>query len=451
VDDRSLNRRSAPPRWVGPTVVAALALILWLTWVRHGFPGYDMTWSLLWGRELLDGHVPDLDSVSTSPTPHPLAILVAAPLSLLGPSAAGALKIGASLALALLGWTAFRLGAALFSGLVGLVAAAVVVTRPLVVTQSVVVTVDVAFLALVLLAARIEVERPRAGMPVLAALGAAGLLRPEAWVLAAAYVLYVVAGGSEKRRLPFVLAALAAPCAWALLDLVATGDPLYSLHATGDLAVLLDRPRGGDTALSAVPGHLRAILGTHVLVLGVAGALAALVHFRERCVLPLALLGIGLAIFLAIGVLGLPVLRRYLLISAMGISLFCAIALGGWLSLPAAHRARAIWAAAAVLGWLTLAVGGAQDLSVVSDRVTLNRALSEEKASLGAFVRQPAVRRSIERCGRVRVRDFRLRPVVAFYADVDPRKIDDGEGGSAHGLGIAREGTTWTAQPCRPD
>ena len=49
--------------------------------------------------------------------------------------------------------------------------------------QALTANVDVPFLALVLAAATLEAARPRRGLPVLALLAVAGLLRPEAWLL----------------------------------------------------------------------------------------------------------------------------------------------------------------------------------------------------------------------------------------------------------------------------
>src|SRR3954465_13604538 len=54
--------------WIG-----ALALLVWLVW-GHGLANYDALYSLVWGRELADGHGPSYGS-RLAPTPHPLANL----------------------------------------------------------------------------------------------------------------------------------------------------------------------------------------------------------------------------------------------------------------------------------------------------------------------------------------------------------------------------------------
>ena len=85
----------------------------------------------------------------------------------------------------------------------------------------------------------------------MALLAAAGLLRPEAWVLAGLYWLWCLAGRGACARRGSALAALVAlaPLGWALVDLAVTGDPLYSLHATSELAEAA-RPRARHRATS---------------------------------------------------------------------------------------------------------------------------------------------------------------------------------------------------------
>ena len=61
--------------------------------------------------------------------------------------------------------------------------------------------------------------------------------RPEAWVLAVAYAIWL--------RRPVLLAVgLSAPLAWFALDLAVTGDPLFSVSSTSALAEELGRERG---------------------------------------------------------------------------------------------------------------------------------------------------------------------------------------------------------------
>ena len=68
---------------------------------------------------------------------------------------------------------------------------------------------------LVLGAAVLELGRPRRGWPVLALLGLAGLLRPEAWLLAVAYWLWLVPGTPRPSLVRYALLVAAAPVLWA--------------------------------------------------------------------------------------------------------------------------------------------------------------------------------------------------------------------------------------------
>ena len=82
-------------------------------------------------------------------------------------------------------------------------------------------------------------------MPVL--LGVAGLLRPEAWLLALAWAAWALP--VRRDRAAVVAAALAAPLLWIAFDLAATGDPLHSLHGTQALAAAARAPaRAGHCA-----------------------------------------------------------------------------------------------------------------------------------------------------------------------------------------------------------
>ena len=98
-------RRGKAIAW---TVV--LGLVAWAL-VGRGLANYDTLYALVWGRDLAHGTLPDYD-ISLAPTPHPLATLAGAILSVLGASG----SIGATLVLAFvwlgaLGWVTYRLGA----------------------------------------------------------------------------------------------------------------------------------------------------------------------------------------------------------------------------------------------------------------------------------------------------------------------------------------------------
>src|SRR4051794_27133136 len=121
-------------RFAAGVLVGAVALRL-LT--SNGLVNYDTLYSLVWGRQLAHGELPDLE-VAIAPTPHPLATLggmLLSPLSsvrvdgLHGELAAVAVVGLAYVSLALLGWVVFALGRAWFNVAAGVLAATIVLTR----------------------------------------------------------------------------------------------------------------------------------------------------------------------------------------------------------------------------------------------------------------------------------------------------------------------------------
>ena len=214
------------------------------------YPNYDAYYHLVWGRELLDGQKPSFEAYQ-APTEHPLYLALAAALAqLVGADADRALVLVAALVASSRSCGRSSASAARSSAPGrGLVAALLTASSFALLLYAARAYVDVPFLALVLWAGVLEAERPRRGASVMALLAVAGLLRPEAWILAGAYWLWMVwerDPQTGRRDLHPGLLALAAvgPVGWALTDLWVTGDPLYSLHATSDLAGELQRERG---------------------------------------------------------------------------------------------------------------------------------------------------------------------------------------------------------------
>jgi hypothetical protein len=288
-----------------------------------GALGYDALWGLRWGDEILHGHAPTFVA-DTAPTPHPLVNLISAILMLLGTGAATTVLLAASwLSLGGLAVALGRLGAVVFNRPAGVLAAAAIVTRELVVVETGQALVDLPFLALAIFALDREVRRPREGWTVPVLLVLAGLLRPEGWALELAYLAY-----RPDLRVAAVLAV--APVLWAGMDLWATGDLLHSLHGTRDLGVALDRPRSTGTALTTAPAQLRDLVQQPLLWVGLAGALAGLLGRERDSLLPGAVIVLGLAGYVVLGVAGLPLLGRYLLLPAAMLLLFAGLAVFGW-------------------------------------------------------------------------------------------------------------------------
>src|SRR3954471_18132707 len=194
-------------------VVGAIALAALVAWtLRPTYPNYDAYYHLVWGRELLDGVKPTFEAYA-APTEHPLYLALCAALGLLGGDADRLLVLVGALSLVALAWGTYRVGEAVFGRWPGALAALFVGSSFAFLLYAARAYVDVPFLALVLWAAALEARAPRRGLPVMATLAVAGLLRPEAWVLAGAYWLWC-----GWRRLDLLALAVAAPLAWCLVD-----------------------------------------------------------------------------------------------------------------------------------------------------------------------------------------------------------------------------------------
>src|SRR6185369_8751598 len=260
-----------PAAWVA-AITAALLLIF-----PTGFPNYDTIYALVWGRELAHGQSPDYGA-ALPPTPHPLADLLGLITTPIGDGAITVTMIVAYVSLALCGYLVYRLGTLWFDRWIGIVAAAIVLTRAPFLSNGLRAYIDLPFVALCLGALTIEAKRPRAGWPVLALLALAGLLRPEAWGFSIAYLLYLSFDREKLQRsqaenapleradtqkddlirssfvrargaisappLTLVLLALAAPILWVVFDAITTGEPLYSLTGTQSTVESLDRRTG---------------------------------------------------------------------------------------------------------------------------------------------------------------------------------------------------------------
>jgi hypothetical protein len=420
---------------VAPLVwIAGIALALWLAF-RHGFANYDTFYALVWGDEIAGGESPDLD-VLLPPTPHPLATLAGIVLSPLGDGAEEAVVAIGFLALGAVGYLAYRLGSEWFNRAVGLLAAAIVLTRVPMLDFGVRAYVDIPYIALVLAALLIETTRPRAGWPVLAILALAGLLRPEAWLFSGAYLLYLAYTAPDRPSGPAApltalirpgamlgLTALAAsaPVLWALSDLAFAGDALYSLTGTQDTVDTLERETGIGGLVGEAPQRLGEVVREPVLLGGAVGVVLALARVRRRAELPLAAGAVALGAFALLALGGLAVITRYLLLTGTILSVFCAAAVFGWMLLDRGDPWRARWlAAGAVVALVLVAFAPSQanrlvDLQAkIADQDRIQAELLD-LADSGAF--EPG-------CAPVSVPNTRPVPMLALWLDRRPSEID---------------------------
>lgn len=408
-----MTRRTLEPAVAGAAAVVALVAAL----LVPTYPNYDAYYHLVWGRELLDGVRPSFEAYQ-APTQHPLYLAVCAALTPIGQDADRALVLLCVLSLVALAWAVFRVGDAVFGLWPGLAAAAFTASSFAFLLYAARAYVDVPFLALVLWAAALEARRPRRGRSVMALLAVAGLLRPEAWVLAGAYWLWC-----GPRRLDLLALAAAAPVVWALVDLAVTGDPLFSLHATSDLADELGRERGVGRVPGAFVTFLADTARPPVALAGLAGGVLAWRMRAGRSLhVVVGLLGAGALTFLITGLAGLSILPRYLTVPAIGLCLLAGYGLLGFTTLQRGSPARVTWMrVAAVLGVLGIAfaVARAPVVERLADELAFIRGTHDD---LVAILAAPEVRRGLA-CGPLTFPNYRLVPDARWILDLPRARV----------------------------
>ena len=406
------ERRADRWAWIAFALLCAGAV--WGFFAFPTYPNYDSYYSLLWGREILDGSLPSYDAYR-APTPHPLAIAVGA---LLTPLGHGAERIWILLCVAsfvALVAGVYRLGREAFTPLVGLIAAVLVLSRldfPFYAARG---YLDIAYMALVVWAAVLEARRPRRGTPVLLMLAVAGMLRPEAWLISGLYFLWVAWPADWARRARYAALAALGPLVWAGSDLVVTGDPLWSLTYTSSFAEELGRTKSASGLLPSIWEFLVKLDKVQVLVGGIVGLCLAVTLVPKRSAVPGALLGVGIGTFLLVGLGGFSVIDRYLLVASMVVIVFCAVALGGWTMLREGTRARRVWATLAAL----VAAVGATITAIYVDPDRLRRELTfraDSHPALHDVLEHPRVVEG-RRCGPISVPNHKLIPDVRWILD----------------------------------
>jgi hypothetical protein len=404
---------------IGFAMLCAGALVGYLAYPTY--PTYDSFYALLWGRDLLHLHLPDFQ-VYRGPTEHPLAIAFGMVCSIFGGGGARLMVLGSIASFVAVVAGMYRLGRLCFGPVVGLFAALLVLSRFFIENLAAQGYLDISYVALIVWAIVFEVQRPRRGTPVFVLLAAAGLLRPDAWVLSGAYWLWCVwprhkeASIGNRRRLLYLGLALIGPVVWVGVDAAVTGDPLYSLNSTAGLAQELERTLGLSSVIASVWTFGVRIDKLPVL-LGVLLGLPLAVWLAPRRVFtPLAALALLIGVFIAEGAAGASVIDRYLMGAAIVMLLFCAVAIGGWAMLRPGTALRRVWmlgAAALVVYGGTLA---ATTLSLSSLRTTL--AYHEDfHEGLAAALSNRRVHAALKRCPLVSLPDNKLIPDARWILD----------------------------------
>ena len=265
-------------------------------------------------------------------------------------------------------------------------------------------------------------ERPRRGLAPLALLAAAGLLRPEAWVLAGLYWLWCLPGSTTRARAGLLALVARRAARVVLVDLAVTGDPLFSLTNTQALSDTLDRERG----LGNVPAHVRVVPRRSRAPAGRARRgrrprpRAAPLRrrggwrSRSRSSAPASLT------FVAIGVAGLSLIPRYLTVPAVALCVLAGYARARLHDTRAGARARRAGAR-----WRSARSSSASRSSSSSWRASARCAAScasstarTRRSALSSPIRACATRM---RCGPLTFPTYRLVPDARWLLDRDAR------------------------------
>ncbi len=423
VSHDSAARSTRTPTVLGDVVgILGMSVVVRLVY-GAGNLGSDAAHGLTRGALLFRGEHPEYapamaglpqQIAGTAPTPHPLSYVASGAASVLGKDAGYTVVVGLSfLAFGALLWGLFRLGAEVFSWPAGALAAVVVGSSYLVADRGAGGGVDVWFAAAVVWALVAAARKPLRGRAVLVLLGLAGLLRPDAWLFAGAYGLYLLASSSDGRRVETIALVVAPPLLWLGFDAAITGDPFYSLTHTQSAAEVLDRPTGLGRVPHAVADSVREMLRLPVAVAAALGAAIAIWSRRPRVHPLLAVIVIGTGAFAALGVVGLPLNERYL----FDVTALAAILAGyfafGWVD--GAHgRVRVAWAAAAALLLVAVAVRAPTRIDEIRNERADLGARARVANDLRAAVREPAAAAALRACSAVEVFDVRPVPYLAY-------------------------------------
>jgi hypothetical protein len=255
---------------------------------------------------------------------------------------------------------------------------------------------------------------------VLVALGLAGLLRPEGWVLAGFYLLWVGWRASWAQRVRYAVLAAIGPVVWCGVDLAVTGNPLYSLLYTSGSAEDLGRSQPLSQLPSTLPQFFGALVKLPVELMALAGIAFAVLAAPRRAVMPLVLFLAGVGTFVLIGAAGASVIERYLAVAAVALIVFAGVGLGGWTMLEPS-RWRTGWAVLTAL----VIVGGIAFYAVRLDLGYFDNELSFRGAAHRDLVKvldSAEVRRGL-RCGPLSVPSHKLVPDSRWVAGLTADRV----------------------------
>jgi len=449
-----MPRMTTPNRlrsWGPPLAFIVVVSAVLLAIFPKGFPNYDTIYYLLWGREIADGLSPDYGA-PLAPTPHPLYDLLGAVFSPLGDGSITVAIVLAYIGLGLLAWLVYRLGAAWFDRPVGFLAAFLVMTSAPVLSNGLRAYIDIPYMVLCLAALLIETRRPRAGWPVLVLLALAGLLRPEAWLFAGFYFLWLAldfdlaapgsepkgrvrigrlgvgprAGGVDRSLLFMACLTAAGPVIWVLFDLVTTSNPLYSFTGTRETVETLERDTGPLDVIIYGPRRLGEVMQWPGMVGAFFGVILTLWAMPKRAAIGIVAAALALVAFAIMGASGLAIIPRYTMLAAAILFVFTAATVLGWRLLDQGHGLRRIWQVAAAITvalWLIWLPNQYDLLTTVDEDLSHQSLVESDLEKLVDDGHFYASGSEEVRCLPISVPNHRAVPRLAFWLDIRPSDV----------------------------
>ena len=416
---RSLAARAESLPWPLILLVVLTLIVAAGTIAFPTYTAYDATYSLLWGREILSGQLPDF-ATYRAPTEHPLGLVFGVFFALFGRAGDRLMLLATMGSFVLMVVALYQLGRNSFTKLVGLTAGVILCTRfdfPFLAARA---FIDIPYLALILWAAALECARPRRGAAIFWLLALAGLLRPEAWIIAGIYWLWLFPSLSWRKRAEFALLVGAAPLIWFGIDFIVTGNPLFSqTHTTAVTA-----EDGRAKSAGEIPGETWLFLGqllkVPVLVASLIGTALAVWLVPRRVRVPLALLVIGLLTFMLLGLGGFSVISRYLLLPALMLMLFAAFLVSGF-TVIVPGRVRRYWGIVAAVSVAALAVWTVARVNV-AELVSELQFRGDSVRALTSLLDRSDVR-TAAKCGPVLTSNHRLVPGVRWIMDLPADQV----------------------------
>ncbi len=405
----------------GLLVIIGTPLILFLV---YGPPylNYDASYSLVWAQDIANGITPDYTGF-IAPTPHPLQTFVSWLALPFGDSAATVLAWMVMLTFGGIVWLVYLLGRDLFNPWVGALAAVIILTRPAFDRNALATYQDIPFVMFVIWALLLEVRQPRRGWPVLMLLTFAGLLRPEAWVLAGLYWLYLFPARSWKERVWLAVLTAAGPVLWALSDWAVTGDFLHSLHGTSDLAAQLNRPR--EPLESPIwTARFFGFTLREPLIVGVPiGMLFIALCMKRQAKILIGVAAIMTGVFMLSTIAGLPLIARYVLTPTVLLAVIYAAGVFGWRSLPVDFVRRDTWKWVGIASLALSLIWIPWHVSLVRETKQKINNYETISKNLREFGSSPVVALFYEKCGRISTTDHRPVPAFRYELDGPPNSI----------------------------